>query len=177
MNILQTIIANGYIPVIPILVWNIVFVNKMPPAFEPKSYNANIPLPLRVGETFFRIVIFTLPIFLQTNITTNIGKWGLVLFISGTSLYFASWLFLMLAPHSKWSNSIIGFTAPVFTPILWLIGLSWMFHSWYFNFPYHFWHYAIPSIGMIAFHGAHGIYIYNRIKSPATGITAAPAAS
>jgi hypothetical protein len=173
VNTFQAIITNGCIPLIPVLAWNIIWVGKLPQALRPKSYNANIPIFLRRGETAFRVLIFALPIFLKTNISTATGRRGLVIFLIGTIIYFSSWLLQIFAPSTSWSKSIVGFSAPAFTPILWLIGLSLMFHSWYFNFSYHYWHYAIPSIVMTTFHGAHALYVYNRKKSPATRISAA----
>jgi hypothetical protein len=164
MNSFPTIISNGYVPLIPILAWNIAFVGKLPPALEPKSYNARIPLLFRIGENAGRAIVFSLPLFVRTNILTTSGRYGLALFLFGTVLYFTSWLLVMCAPDSGWSKSVFGFTAPAFSPLFWLLGMSIMFDSYYFDVPYAYWHYALPSLCMIVFHFGHSLFVYKRLQ-------------
>lgn len=162
MNIILEILNNGYIPIVPILVWNTLLTSRLPPAFDPKSFNSGIPTVIIIGENLCRAVIFVLPLLLKTNISTSIGKAGLVIFICGALLYFSSWLLLIWIPDSAFSKSILGFTAPAYTPLVWLIGLSLMMESYYFAFPYSKWHYILPSIVFSFFHVRHTVYIYKR---------------
>lgn len=164
MGLIKAILTNGYIPLIPILAWNIIFVSKLPPAYDPQSFNKDIPLFLVIGENLFRTIIFVLPLFFKTNIATAQGKQGLIIYILGTVLYFAAWLLQMYAPNSLLSKSVFGFTAPAYMPIIWLIGISLLADSYYFNFIYSKWHYILPSIVFSIFHVAHTYLVYLRIN-------------
>jgi len=162
MKIISKFITNGYIPLIPILVWNFIFISKLPLAYKPQLFNHDIPMFIIVGENLFRSIIFILPLFFKLSIGKTIQRKGLVVFIVGVALYFLSWLMLIYMPESKWSNSVIGFSAPAFTPVIWLVGLSLMVEKYYF-FRYSKWHYILPAIFFSIFHIYHSIYVFNRV--------------
>jgi len=162
MNVIKIILTNGYIPIIPILVWNIIFISKLPFAYESKIFNSNIPLFLLIGENIFRSIVFILPLIFKTNIYTTQGKQGLIIYIFGSLVYFLSWLLLIYAPNSLWSNSLFGFTAPAYTPIIWLIGISIMADSYYFNITYSKWHFVLPCIVFSILHITHSLLVYLR---------------
>ena len=162
MNIIKTIVTNGYIPIIPILIWNIIFTSKLPKAYDPNVFNSDIPLFIIAVENIFRSIVFILPILFQINIFSHIGRRGLYIYILGSVLYFISWLLLIFAPNSLWSGSIFGFTAPAYTPIIWLIGISLMADSYYFNISYAKWHYILPCVIFSIFHIMHSIFVYVR---------------
>jgi len=164
VDILRKILSNGYIAIIPIIVWNILLTSKLPPAYIPEAFNSNIPLTIIIGENLFRSIIFILPLFFFLNITSSFDKKGLFIFFFGIALYFSSWLMLIYAPNSSWSNSILGFIAPAYTPLIWLVGLSLLVESYYFKLAYSKWHYILPSIAFSTFHVSHAIYVYNRIN-------------
>jgi len=160
---LRKILSNGYIALLPILVWNIALTSKLPPAYDLKLFNSNIPFTITFGENIFRSIIFILPVFFRLNLTSSLNIKGAITFLFGIALYFSSWLMLIYAPNSDWSNSILGFSAPAYTPIVWLVGLSLLVESYYFKWIYSKWHFILPSIGFIVFHVTHTIYVYNRI--------------
>lgn len=159
MNIILKLFSNGYIPIIPIIVWNALLTSRLPSAFDPQSFNSGIPTAILVGENLFRAVVFLLPLVFKINISNSAGKTGLIIFVSGTLLYFLSWLLLIFAP----STSILVFAAPAYTPIIWLIGLSLMVDSYYFKFPYSKWHFILPSIAFTFFHVFHAVIVFKRI--------------
>lgn len=162
MDLLRNILSNGYIAILPILVWNILLTSKLPPAYESELFNSNIPLAIVVGENIFRSIIFLLPLFFRLNITSTLEKKGVIIYLFGVAVYFLSWLILIYAPNSGWSNSILGFTAPAYTPFIWLVGLSLLVESYYFKWVYSKWHFILPSIVFSIFHVAHTVYVYNR---------------
>jgi hypothetical protein len=162
MSLIKAILTNGYITLIPIFAWNIIFVSKLPPTYDPKSFNNNIPSFLLIGENLFRTIIFVLPLLFKTNIATTQGKRGLIIYVIGTFLYFTSWLLQMYAPNSLLSKSVFGFAAPAYTPIIWLIGISLLADSYYFNFTYSKWHYILPCIVFSIFHIAHTYLVFLR---------------
>jgi len=162
MEIIKKIITNGYILFIPILLWNMLLTRHLPPAYEIKSFNANIPSFIAMGELVGRILIFGLPLFVKLNFSSPAGKIGLIVFISGIILYFASWIVLIVKPESLWAHSMAGFTAPAYTIIIWLIGFALIADSYYFKIPYSKWHYIIPSTIMTVFHFSHALFVYFR---------------
>jgi hypothetical protein len=162
MSIINKISSNGFVPIIPILVWNILFTSKLPPAFSPESFNRDIPLTIVIGENIFRSIVFLLPIFFRINLSSSIGKIGFFVFSIGTVLYFLSWLILIYFPDSGWSRSLFGFAAPAYTPLIWLVGLSLMADSYYFNIPFSKWHFILPSLGFFIFHLLHTFHVFKR---------------
>jgi len=162
-SIFQKILSNGYMPLLPVFLWNILFIAKLPAAYQPNTFNADIPLSISVGENVFRVFIFFLPLLFHLNINTDSGTKGLKIYGLGLGLYFASWLMLMHAPNHAWSQSFVGFIAPAYTPIIWLIGLALMVDNYYFKWAYAKWHYILPALVFSAFHIAHSIYVYQRI--------------
>ncbi len=162
MDIISKIITNGYILMIPILLWNIIFTSKLPSCYSPDTFNNNIPSSILICENIFRIIVFIFPLFLSFNFATEIGKKGLIIYCIGCLLYFSSWLILIYLPNSMWSKSIFGFAAPAYTPIIWLIGIAFLLDNYYFNLKYNAWHLIIPSIGFSFFHILHTITVYLR---------------
>jgi len=163
IELLQKILSNGYIAIFPILVWNILLTSKLPSAYAPSLFNSGIPFTIIIGENLFRSVIFLLPLFFRLNIASSLEKKGLIIYSFGVTLYFLSWLMLIFAPNSGWSNSVMGFTAPAYTPIIWLVGLSLMVDSYYFKLAYKKWHFILPSIAFSIFHALHSVYVYSRV--------------
>jgi hypothetical protein len=159
MKVLKIIITNGYVLIIPILLWDYLFTSKLPSQYNPQTFNSNIPLYIKNMENIFRTVILTLPLLFRIDISSSIGKKGMFLYIVGSVIYYVSWLLLMYAPTNKWSKSIFGQAAPAYTPIIWLIGIGLMVDSYYFNFKYSKWHYIVPAIIFSIFHVTHTLYV------------------
>ncbi|MCP4156102.1 MAG: hypothetical protein GY757_50750 [bacterium] len=162
MTLLGNILSNGFIPIIPVLVWNLLLTSKLPPAYQPKIFDKNIPPAIIMGETILRVIVFFMPLLFTLNITTYWGKLGLITFLIGAVIYFSSWLMLIYASESGWSTSLAGFSAPAYTPLIWLIGLSLMADTYYFEASYSSLHYIVPAILFSIFHTTHTVYVYNR---------------
>lgn len=159
---MKELLSNGYIALLPIIFCNIFLTSKLPAAFHPKLFNNNIPLTIIIGENIFRSIIFIMPLFFRLNMTSSVNKKGAVIYFFGVALYLASWLALIYAPNSVWSNSMLGFTAPSYTPLIWLIGLSLLVNSYNLKWVYSKWHFILPSIAFSTFHVSHTVYVYNR---------------
>ncbi len=154
---------NCFLLTIPILVWNLVMANKLPKDFQPEIFWKDIPSFLTYGENITRTVVFIFTLLMPLSISTMTQKRGLFIYVGGTILYFASWLVLIYFPNSAWSNSILGFIAPAYTPLFWLIGIGLIGDSFYFNLPYKRWFFILTSIIFLIFHNLHTITIYYRI--------------
>jgi hypothetical protein len=144
------------------MVWNIVMKPKIPENFQPAVFWKDIPAFLTYGENISRAVVFMLTLLMPLSIATKTQKRGLSVYAGGTLLYFFSWVVLIAFPNSEWSNSIIGFTAPAFTPLVWLIGIGMIGNSFYFNLPFRRWFFILTSIIFLVFHNFHTITIYYR---------------
>lgn len=113
----------GLLTVLP-NVFNILFYKRLPEAFSLEVFTKDIPSSILIGENIGRLGIFILPFFFIFSIKKS--KKALILYFSGMVIYFSSWFALIFLPDSLWSNSLIGFTAPAYTPIIWLLGIAFM---------------------------------------------------
>jgi hypothetical protein len=162
INALKKYSLSCFLLTIPILVWNSLLTTKLPTEFQAKIFKKDIPVFLTYGENISRLVVLMLPVLMPLRILTRTQKKGLFIYIGGILLYFASWLALIYFPDSIWSNNILGFTAPAYTPLLWLIGIGLIGDSFYFNLPYKRWFYMLIVIIFLVFHNIHVITIYFR---------------
>jgi hypothetical protein len=164
MNIqsLKKYVLNCFLLTFPIMIWNIVLMKELPLNFQPEVFWKDIPAYLIYGENISRTIVFVLTLLMPLRISTTTQKKGLFLYIIGTVLYFSSWLALIYFPESNWSNHIIGFTAPAYTPLLWLTGIGLIGNSFYLNLPYKRWFFISVSAIFLIFHNYHTIIIYFR---------------
>lgn len=151
---------NCFLFTLPIMVWNIVLTSKLPQEFQPEIFWKDIPPLLSYGENISRLVVFMLTLLMPLSISTETQKRGLFLYAGGTLLYFFSWIVLIVLPNSAWSKSLIGFTAPAYTPLVWLIGIGLIGNSFYFNLPFRRWFFISASILFLIFHNCHTVVIY-----------------
>lgn len=151
---------NCFILTIPILIWDILLTNKLPETTKPEISFQNISPFIIYGENIVRTIVFALMVFMPIKISKTIQKQGLLLFIIGTLIYFASWLVLIYYPDSLWSKSTLGILSPAYTPLLWLIGIGLIGDSFYFNLSYNRWVFISLSILFLVFHNIHTYKIY-----------------
>lgn len=153
-------LLSCFLLVIPILVWNIVFTQKLAGIYHLDDLQDNIPAFITYGENISRIFIFVLMFFMPLTIATPVQKKGLLLFIAGTVIYFLSWVLLMYLPGSVWSNSMAGFMAPAYTPLLWLLGIGLIGDTLIINLPYRRWMFILSSVIFLIFHNTHIYLVY-----------------
>jgi hypothetical protein len=137
---------NGFLLILPLLAWNLVLGPRI--TLEEVTSDAHSPRWLLLAENITRTVIFAFPLLLPILIKATWNKAGLIVYIVGTLIYFASWLPLILAPASAWSRSAAGLLAPRLAPYLSFLGIALIGNSW----PYG----ALSAI-FIFFHTWHGI--------------------
>lgn len=159
---IQKYFFNCFLLTIPILLWNLGLADKLPKAFQPEIFRDNIPSFIAYGENISRTILFALMFFMPLRISTKTQKQGVILYLGGTFLYFASWLILIYFPNGLWSNSVLGLLAPAYTPALWLAGIGLIGDSLYFNIPYKRWVFMFISIVFLMFHNTHAYLIYSR---------------
>ncbi len=137
---------NCFWLIVPLLIWNLVYGPKLT---DPRiASDANSPAWLLMAENITRIGVFILPLLMPLQFKESLSKAGSVIYIIGTLVYFVSWLPLLYAPSSAWSNSPLGLLAPALTPFLCFVGIALIGHSWT---------YGVLALIFIAIHTLHGI--------------------
>ncbi|MBA9078658.1 hypothetical protein [Rufibacter quisquiliarum] len=147
---------------IPIFIWNIALAHKFPKAFQPEIFWNKIPAFLTYGENISRVIIVTIALGMPLKVVTSLQKKGLFLYATGALLYFASWLLLIYVPDSQWSNTVWGFMAPAYTPLLWLLGMGMIGDAFYFKLPFKRWYFILAAIIFLGFHNLHTYLIFSR---------------
>jgi hypothetical protein len=155
-------LMNCMLLLVPIMAWNIIFVSKLPRLYSQEVFEKNIPVFITYGENIFRMLVFVLPLLMPLRIETPIQKLGLFLYITGTAVYFLSWLAQMYFSESTWSLSVFGSLAPAYTPLIWLTGIGLIGSTLYFPSFYRSWIYTLLSIIFVAFHLSHTFTVYQR---------------
>jgi hypothetical protein len=153
---------NCFLLTIPILLWDYIFTDKLPKAFQPEIFRKDIPFLITYGENILRLIMFVFISFIPLKIITHKQKIGLLLYVAGTLLYFTAWIILMYFPNTIWSNSVLGLLAPAYTPLFWLIGIGFIGDSLFFKIPYKRWLYFLIVILFLIFHNRHTYFIYFR---------------
>ncbi|MGG8496590.1 hypothetical protein ACQY1Q_09250 [Tenacibaculum sp. TC6] len=117
-------LANCFLLLIPLILWNVALINYLPKKYRADSFNNHIPLIIKYSENGIRLILFILPVFMILSLKTNLQKIGFSMYILGIILYFSSWLLVIINPDSSWSQSLIGFMAPAYTTILFFVGIG-----------------------------------------------------
>ncbi len=137
---------NGFWLMLPLLIWNLIYAPKIT---DPRiTSDAHSPAWLLTAENITRVAVFILPLLLPLQLKEPLSKAGLTVYIVGTLIYFASWLPLLYAPGSAWSNNIAGLLAPRLTPLLPFLGIALTGQSW---------QYGILATAFVLFHTWHGV--------------------
>ncbi len=137
---------NCFWLLLPLLIWNMALASKI--TLEQVTSDAHSPSWLLIAENITRIIVFAFPLLLPLQVKDRLSKTGLVIYLVGTLIYFASWLPLILVPDSTWSQSAIGLLAPRLTPFLSFLGIALIGHSSF---------YGLISGVFIFLHTWHGI--------------------
>ncbi|MBL0913294.1 MAG: hypothetical protein IBJ09_13075 [Bacteroidia bacterium] len=165
-NTLRPYLLSCFLLMLPLLAWNLLLTPYLPAAYRPETFTRSIPAFILLGENISRILLFILTAVMPIRINTGVQKTGIFVYASGMLLYFLSWLPLILAPQSTWSLSLPGFSAPAWTPLLWLTGICLTGNSFAFNLPYRRWYFAVPALLFLVFHNVHTAMVYFQLQEP-----------
>lgn len=155
------VLSCGWL-LLPAAVWNIALAKRLPQAFRRDEFSRDIPAPLAFAENGLRIAVFGLPFLMPLDISALGAVRALFIFGAGTLIYFASWLALIRLPGSRWSRSALGFAAPAYTPLLWLLGISLLGQHLFWGSYYRWWMYLVLCVAFLAAHIAHTMRVYFR---------------
>jgi len=112
--------ATTILLVLPILALNFAFAGELPAAYQAEIFDAGLPPWLPPTENALRLALFGLMVVLPVQ--SNRAGWAV--FSLGVLAYAGSWAAVILAAGSAWTQSWVGFTAPAWTPALWLTGIG-----------------------------------------------------
>ena len=163
INKIQDYLANCFVLLIPIFLWNIIFASKLPAPYQMSNFWSNIPKSIGISENILRLIVFFLPLFFKLELKAPQQKIGFVIYLVGICVYFTSWLMQVYFPESSWSGSIFGFMAPAYTTIMWLVGIGLIGQSLFIKIPYHYSVYIVFSVLFVVFHSIHSFIVYSRI--------------
>ncbi|MFY0685998.1 MAG: hypothetical protein JXQ90_02475 [Cyclobacteriaceae bacterium] len=128
---MKAYLSNCFLLYIPIIAWNVLLSTHLPESYQDERWN-NIPNWLLLLENTSRPALYIIPMFMQLRWKTNQQKLGIGIYTAGLLLYFISWLLQIFFPNSDWSLTYIGFAAPAFTALFWLIGIGITGHQLYY---------------------------------------------
>ena len=158
-GLVRYVVNCGWL-LVPIFVWNVVFARFLPPALLSNELSQDIPPLVAYGENTLRIVVMVLPFLMPLEVTMVSQRRGVWLFAVGTIVYCLAWVPLMVVPHSRWSTSWLGFVAPAYTPLVWLVGLGLIGRRLFVPSPFRWWMYVAVACAFIMFHVAHTSIVY-----------------
>jgi len=120
---LDRIATNGFVLVVPLLVWNAVFWPRLPPAAGGAQ---EVPFWLEVVETVLRAAVFLLPLFLSIRANVRTRRPGALLYVGGLLIYFASWVPWLEGVELQ---SVMFLVGPYATPLLVFAGIALLCRS------------------------------------------------
>jgi hypothetical protein len=161
-QVIKKYFFNCFLLTIPVLLWDYIFTDKLPKAFQPEIFWKDIPSIITYAENISRLIMFVFISFMPLKIINDKQKRGFRLYVVGVLLYFAAWVILMYFPNTAWSKSILGLLAPAYTPLVWLVGIGFIGNSLFFKIPYKRWLYFLVVIIFLIFHNWHTYLIYFR---------------
>ncbi len=107
---------------LPLLIWNVAVTTRI--TIKEVISDSYSPGWLLMAENLTRILVFAFPILVPLQVTDHRSRIGLVLYLGGTLIYFATWIQFLLAPDAERSHSTMGLLAPRLTPILPFLGIA-----------------------------------------------------
>ena len=158
------LLRNGALLIIPPMIITFGLWGALPAAYSPDIFWKGIPNWLGLFENIFRILAFSLPGILYFGKKEKGQPLGWYLYIGGLAVYLASYLMQIVFPDTAWSQSIIGFTAPAWSTLLWLAGIGLVCMWSWLPIPWHRAIYLSSAAIFLIFHIGHaGLVYFNMI--------------
>jgi hypothetical protein len=120
---------NGFIFLLPPLLWNIAFTSGL--SFD--RFPGTAPSWLLFLENILRAATFLLPLLLPIRKGKPRYPTGVGLYIAGLLSYFGCWTYLMIRPDDAWAQNFWMQLAPAYTPIIWLLGIALITRSIFYG--------------------------------------------
>lgn len=157
---ISSYMLNCFLLLIPIFLWDLIFVNSLPRYYSDASWDA-IPTGIMYAENILKIGVFTFPIVMQFSLKTKKQKLGFGLYLLGIIVYFSSWAAQIYFPESAWSISLPGRMAPAYTTLPWFIGIGLIGNKTFFKLRLVSLGYILLSIVFVVFHSLHAYFAFS----------------
>jgi hypothetical protein len=148
---------------IPIIAWNLIFMDDLPKKLNMEFPIDDIPAIVGYGENILRVIVFALPLFMIFSLKTKVQKTGFIVYLIGIIIYFASWIALIYFPTSVWSLSWLGFVAPAYSTLIFFVGIGLVGQESVLKITYLSKLYLLISVLFVIFHSIHAYLVYLRV--------------
>ena len=152
---LKKYLTNCFLLLVPVLAWNLIFRPYSPELFHPDIYWKNVSPAIKWIESTLLFLIVIIPVFMPLKIRRKRQKAGLVLYLTGLTVYILAWRPLVLFPDGNWSNHPAGFVTPALSLLLILVGIGMIGDRLFFQLPYKRNVYLVISTLYILLHISH----------------------
>jgi len=85
-------LVSCFILLIPIFLWNIVFVKKLPEPYKINSFWDDVQKFIKTSENILRAIVFFFPLFLKLEINDLQQKIGFLIYMIRICVYFTSYI-------------------------------------------------------------------------------------
>lgn len=150
---------NCFLLLIPVFIWDLIFVDSLPDYYLNDKWD-NIPTGIAYSENILKTFVFILPLIMSFSLETKIQKIGFGVYMMGIVVYFLSWVAQIYFSESAWSKSILGFMAPAYTTIIWLIGIGLIGKNTFLKIPNMSITYIILSVCFVVVHTLHSYKVF-----------------
>ncbi len=159
----RIILRNGVILTIPPMLISFGLWVFLPKMYSIENFWKDTPKWLGLCENIFRILVFTVPVFLYFGKNEKHQMKGWYLYIIGLCLYLASYLMQIFFPDSGWSQSLIGFTAPAWTTLIYFFGIGLVCLRTWLPLRWHRSIFLCITVLFVVFHFSHTALVFSRI--------------
>lgn len=163
MIILKRYLLNCFVLLIPVILWNIFLFDSLPKPYSSSFFEQDIPKYISYSERTIRTILFGATLLMVLQIKTKTQKIGLIFYLVGIIMYFLSWLALIFVPENAWGLSKLGFMAPAYTPLIWLIGVGLIGGQSRIKIPYLSQVYILLSVLFVLVHTLHSCIVFQRL--------------
>jgi hypothetical protein len=158
-------LANCFWLILPPLALNLVCARRLPRSYQPQVFDRDIPRWIAAGEHAFRTLAMLLPFTMVMQIRAHPEKIGWLLYVVGCILYGVSWAAQIYSPRSAWSRSALGFMAPGYTPLSWLVGIGLIGDRSFLTPLWRSWIYVVLVAVFLGFHNAHAWRVWKQTRA------------
>jgi len=156
-KIIQYFSSNCFLLFIPVILLNILFTKYLPECYLKNISHIIVPIEITV-----RIILMALSTIMIIDVKDKVGKTGILIYITGLIIYFASYFILINCYETVVGENMILQLSGYWTAMIWLIGIGLIGKKLFVKIPYHYALYMILSVLFGIIHTYHGYILLTR---------------
>ncbi len=157
--IFDIVLRNGLLLIAPAILISLVLWPYLPKVFSQQAFDEGIPVSLLTCENLLRMIVFFCPVLLISNLT---NKAGWIVYGTGIILYILSYLIQIYLSNTGFGQSVIAFTAPAWTTIIWFTGIGILCSQSYLPVKKLNYAYIALSVLFTVIHTSHAVLVFLR---------------